>query len=64
MSHFHEAQSEADLPISHQGEFIEDDPEPDEPQDDSSEEYTRFEDTTRYRDQLIDAGRGHLVGGA
>jgi hypothetical protein len=63
MSHFHEAQTEADLPPSHQGDLIvdepEDDREPDEPQPDYDS--VKFEDTATYRDQMKDAGRGHLV---
>jgi hypothetical protein len=60
---FHDAATPEDLPPSHQGDLIvdepEDDREPDEPQPDYDS--VKFEDTATYRDQMKDAGRGHLV---
>ena len=61
---FHDAATPEDVPPSHQGDLIVDEPEdadrePDEPKPD--DDYTPFEQTRAYRDQLIDAGRGHLV---
>lgn len=54
-----EIYSDQDLP--NRGELIEDDePEPDrEPEPDY--DYVKHEDTASYRDQMKDAGRGHLV---
>lgn len=61
MSHFYESLHPEDLPPSHQGEpIIEDEPEPErEPEPDY--DFVKFEDTATYRDQMRDAGRGHLV---
>ena len=57
---FHDAATPEDVPPSHQGDLIVDEPEDDrEPEPDY--DYTPFEQTRAYRDQLIDAGRGHLV---
>jgi len=57
MSHFHEAQTPEDLPPEMDGEPIEDDG----ATEDSGTDDSRFEDSAKYRDDLIDAGRGHLV---
>jgi hypothetical protein len=59
---FHDAATPEDLPPSHQGEWEPDEPDPvvdREPRPDY--DYVPFEQTRAYRDQLIDAGRGHLV---
>ena len=57
---FHDAATPEDLPLSHQGELDVDEPEDDrEPEPDYDS--VKFEDTANYRDQMNDAGRGHLV---
>ena len=62
MNNYHAYMSDLDLPPSPGEPVIVDEPEdadrePNEPDYD----YTPFEQTRAYRDQLIDAGRGHLV---
>jgi hypothetical protein len=58
---FHDAATPEDLPPSHQGDLIVDEPEDEREPDEDPEPTTRFEDTATYRDQMKDAGRGHLV---
>jgi hypothetical protein len=61
MSHFYESLHPDDVPNSHQGDLIVDEPEDEREPDEDPEPTTRFEDTATYRDQMKDAGRGHLV---
>lgn len=65
---FHDSATPEDLPPSHrgdlwpvadEGEDLDSTDEPSEPADEPEPE--RYEETARYRESVIDAGRGHLV---
>ena len=63
MNNYHAYMSDLDLPPSPGEPVIVDEPEDADrdPDEGDPEPTSRFEDSATYRDQLKDAGRGHLV---